>query len=133
MSRVLDSRTLNRTTLQRQHLISRVAAPVGSVLDHLVGLQGQNPLDPYYGLWARVDGFDPAQLAEMVEDGRVQRGQLMRATIHLVTSGDWDGLRPISSRCATGLWAPPSSPGTLPGSGPNGSSTRPERSSPPSP
>jgi hypothetical protein len=31
-------------------------------------MQAQNPLDPYVGIWARVEGFDPAKLGSLVRD-----------------------------------------------------------------
>lgn len=95
MSRRLDRRTLNRTTLARQHLLARTATDPKHLVGHLVGMQGQNPLDPYFGLWSRVVGYRPEGLAGMVGAGEVVRGQLMRGTIHLVTRSDWVSMRPV--------------------------------------
>ena len=64
-------------------------------------MQAQNPLDPYYGLAARIDRFDPSELAGLIADRRAVRGQLMRATIHLVTSRDWLDLRTLVSPVMT--------------------------------
>jgi hypothetical protein len=58
-------------------------------------MQAQNPLDPYYGLAARLQGFEPSELAGLVQGRRAVRGALMRATIHLVTTEDWLELRPV--------------------------------------
>lgn len=95
MSLLLDRRTLNRTTLARQHLLAQTTADPMYLVGHLVGLQGQNPLDPYFGLWSRVVGYRPEGLAGMVEAGEAVRGQLMRGTIHLVTRSDWVSMRPV--------------------------------------
>jgi hypothetical protein len=95
MSDRLDLRTLNRTTLHRQHLLERTALPIAEMVGHLVGVQAQNPLDPYHGLWARLEGFDEDELAGMVERGEMVRGQLLRGTIHMVSDADFRGLRPI--------------------------------------
>ncbi|MEO8510487.1 MAG: hypothetical protein ABI534_04515 [Chloroflexota bacterium] len=50
---VLDRRTLNRTLLGRQRLLERVEMPVLDAVEHLVGMQAQNPLDSYLALWSR--------------------------------------------------------------------------------
>ncbi|MEX0864113.1 MAG: winged helix DNA-binding domain-containing protein [Acidimicrobiia bacterium] len=95
MSDRLDLRTLNRTTLHRQHLLERVDWSASSMLDYLVGMQGQNPLDPYYGMWSRLVGFTPGELASMVDASEAVRGQLMRGTIHMLGSEDFRRLRPV--------------------------------------
>lgn len=64
-------------------------------LEHLVGLQAQAPDAPYVGLWSRVAGFEPAQLACLVSGRHAVRAPLMRATVHLVTTGDAAWLRPV--------------------------------------
>jgi hypothetical protein len=92
---VLDNRTLNRATLARQLLLRRAEMPVLDAVEHLVGLQAQVPLNPYTGLWSRLAGFQPEQLARLLEDRRVVRTVLMRGTIHLVTADDCLGLRPL--------------------------------------
>ena len=86
---VLTDRALNRATLARQMLLERTAAvdPMTAV-DRLVGLQAQNPLDPYLALWSRLADFDPDVLGRAVEDRRLARIVVMRGTIHLVTAAD---------------------------------------------
>jgi hypothetical protein len=68
---------------------------VPEAVEHLVGLQAQNPRDPYISLWSRLEGFDPAQLSELVETRRAVRLSLMRSTIHLVTDRDCFAIRPL--------------------------------------
>jgi hypothetical protein len=93
---VLDIRRLNRATLERQLLLRRTdMAPLAAV-DHLVGLQAQVPLNPYTALWSRLVGFDPADLARLMEDRAVARIVVMRGTIHLVTADDALALRPLA-------------------------------------
>ena len=53
---VLDRRTLNRSLLARQLLLERAELSPASAVKHLVGLQAQNPLDPYVGLWSGFAG-----------------------------------------------------------------------------
>ena len=65
------------------------------MIDHLVGMQAQNHLDPYYGLWARLDTFHPAELSDLIERREALRIPLLRSTIHLVTARDCLAMRPI--------------------------------------
>ena len=68
----------------------------GAAVEHLVGMQAQNPLDPYLGLWSRLDAFDPDEVGRMVEDRALVRLAVMRGTIHLVTAEDALFLRPLT-------------------------------------
>jgi hypothetical protein len=92
---VLSARTLNRTLLQRQHLLVRARMPALEMTEHLLGLQAQEPLPPYLSLWSRIEGFDPAALSDALEARTAVRLLLMRGTIHLVTSTDAVRLRPL--------------------------------------
>jgi hypothetical protein len=93
---VLDARALNRALLDRQLLLHRADLPVASVVEHLVGLQAQAPMPPYYGLWSRIECFDPHELGRMLTDREVVRMTLMRGTVHLVTVPDALLLRPLT-------------------------------------
>ncbi|MGK8520689.1 winged helix DNA-binding domain-containing protein [Nocardia asteroides] len=84
----LSNRVLNRTLLARQHLLERSRLGVHAVCDHLVGLQAQDSLPPFVGLWSRVAAFDPATVSEALEDRSLVRITLMRGTIHMVTPRD---------------------------------------------
>lgn len=95
---VLSDRALNRATLARQWLLERrPAASVGVVdaVEHLVGLQAQEPLDPYLALWSRLDPFDPTDLGTLMEQRAVVRIVVMRGTIHLLTADDAGAIRPV--------------------------------------
>ena len=95
MSRVLGRRELGRTTLARQLLLERQARSVADVLEHLVGLQGQVPKVPHVALWNRIAGYDPAELDRLMTGADAVRTQLMRTTIHTVTTRDALALRPL--------------------------------------
>jgi len=99
---VLSQRALNRALLSRQLLLDRVDLPdeagrrratVIQAVEHLVGLQAQAPYPPYYGLWSRLGGFRPEDLAALLTDRSVVRIALMRGTIHLVSARDCLPLR----------------------------------------
>jgi len=93
---VLDRRTLNRATLARQMLLERASLPVLDAVTHLVGLQAQEPFNPYHALWSRLDRFRPEDLSEALLDRRAVRIVVMRGTIHLVTADDCVVLRSVA-------------------------------------
>jgi hypothetical protein len=95
VTEVLSRRALNRATLERQLLLRRAELPVLDAVQHLVGLQAQEPPDPYTALWSRLADFDPHELGRLLEERRVVRIALMRSTIHLVTADDCLELRPL--------------------------------------
>jgi hypothetical protein len=64
-------------------------------VEHLVGLQAQEPRDPYAALWARLENFRPETLSNLLEGREVVRTALMRSTIHLVSAVDCLLLRPL--------------------------------------
>ncbi|MEV4926064.1 winged helix DNA-binding domain-containing protein [Streptomyces roseoverticillatus] len=92
---VLTNRALNRALLERQLLLRRSGLPVLDAVEHLVGLQAQSPGDPYYGLAARLDGFDPEELSALLASRAAVRIPVMRSTIHLVSARDCHGLRAL--------------------------------------
>ncbi len=86
--RVLDRRALNRALLARQHLLERAPLSVAAMLEHLAGMQAQEPQAPFVGLWSRVRRFDPHELDGLLERREAVRLLLMRGTVHLVTARD---------------------------------------------
>ncbi|MDT0436268.1 MULTISPECIES: winged helix DNA-binding domain-containing protein [Streptomyces] len=91
----LSTRTLNRTLLQRQLLLDRVAWPVDDVVGRLVAMQGQEPDAPYVGLWTRVTGFRHDALSSSLRERRIVRGAHLRTTQHLALAEDFRWLRPL--------------------------------------
>lgn len=91
----LSLEALNRALLARQHLLVRAPASVPGVVEHLVGLQAQEPKDPYVALWSRVRGFRVVHLDRLIKTRQLVRLTLMRGTIHLVTVRDAFALRRV--------------------------------------
>jgi hypothetical protein len=102
----LSQRALNRATLDRQLLLHRHPLPARQALRHLAGLQAQAPHAPYLGLWTRLSGFTPEDLANLLSERAVVRAPIMRATVHAVDAADFVAFRPLfSSLMAAGLHA----------------------------
>ncbi len=107
---VLSRRALNRALLDRQMLLCRTPLPEGpdraerviETIEHLAGLQAQAPFPPYYGLWSRLAGFRPDDLADLLLSRAVVRIAVMRSTIHLVSARDCAICARSPSRCSTG-------------------------------
>jgi hypothetical protein len=92
---VLSLRALNRATLARQLLLERSPLAPLPAIERLVGLQAQNPLDPYLALWSRLEGFDPLAVGDLLGSRALVRIVAMRGTIHLLSAEDALTLRPL--------------------------------------
>jgi hypothetical protein len=103
-ARTLSRRTLNRTLLARQLLLERVRRPALDVIEHLVGMQAQEPIDPYVGLWTRIEGFDPSELSGAIEGRQAVRMGHLRGTLHLVTARDALAQYPILADVMARSW-----------------------------
>ena len=87
--RILKLRELNRATLSRQMLLERDTATVPAAIERLIGLQAQLASAPYVGLWTRLRDFKREDLAREIENRKVVKATMMRATLHLCTADDY--------------------------------------------
>lgn len=91
----LGRRALNRATLERQLLLRRTDRSALDVIEHLVGLQAQDPDPPYIGLWSRITEFLIDDLTRLLHDRTVVRATLFRGTQHLLAAEDYLWIRPL--------------------------------------
>jgi class 3 adenylate cyclase len=92
---MLSRRALNRSLLERQMLLRRVKQAASETIERLVGMQAQEPLDPYIALWTRLEDFRHEELAGLIQERAAVRTRLLRGTIHLTTSRDCLTLLPV--------------------------------------
>jgi hypothetical protein len=75
--------------------------PAYDLVERLVGLQAQEPRDPYVGLWSRLVDFDVTELETLLLDRRVGRLTVQPGTVHVVSADDCLVLRPLAQRVLT--------------------------------
>jgi hypothetical protein len=97
----LTRRQLNRATLARQFLLDRVSITAFDAVRHLVGLQAQEPPDPFIGLWSRLSRFTTDELDDLLLERAVVRLVVQRGTVHVVTADDCLLLRPLAQPVLT--------------------------------
>jgi Winged helix DNA-binding domain len=93
VDRVLTRRELGRALLARNLLLERSELAPLAAVRHLVGVQAQEPQEPYLGLLARLDGRAVEETSRALAERQVVRTPLMRRTVHLVTAEDCLALR----------------------------------------
>jgi Winged helix DNA-binding domain len=90
---VLTLRELNRATLARQLLLERRRLSPKPVIERLVGMQAQFSRAPYVGIWTRTTSFRRETLERELARGSIVKANLMRQTLHLVSSRDYGLIR----------------------------------------
>jgi hypothetical protein len=93
VERVLTQRELNRALLARQLLLERARTPIPRALERIGGIQAQYAPAMYVGLWSRLEGLEREAVTRSLERKTAIQATLMRATIHLVSRGDYWPLR----------------------------------------
>jgi winged helix DNA-binding protein len=88
-ARVLTQRDLNRALLARQLLLERTKTPIPKALDRIGGIQAQYAPSMYIGLWSRLANLERDAVTRALERRSIVQGSMMRATIHLVSKGDY--------------------------------------------
>jgi hypothetical protein len=87
--RVLSTSELNRAMLARQLLLKRARMPIPRAIERVAGLQTQYAPSGYISLFSRLERFRREDLTRALEQRRVIQGWVMRATIHMVSAGDF--------------------------------------------
>ena len=93
--RTLSRRELGRALLARNLLLERSTLGGVDAVQHLVGVQAQEPQEPYVGLICRLARFDPLELSGALEQRVLVRTLMMRRTMHLMTAEDCLALRAL--------------------------------------
>jgi hypothetical protein len=102
--RTLTRRELNRALLARQLLLERATRALPAALERVAGIQAQYAPSMYFGLWSRLEGFEPRALTAALEDRSVVQGTLMRVTIHLVSPRDYWPMAVAVREARRALW-----------------------------
>ena len=84
-------------------LLERVEVDAVTAIERLAGMQAQYSPSPYIGLWSRVENFMREELEAALAAQLVYKATLMRGTLHLVSSRQFDLFR-LASRFPRHVW-----------------------------
>ena len=104
-TRVLSQRELNRALLARQLLLERSELSATQALQRVAGLQAQERMPPFIGLWSRLRDFRAEELQAELLRRRAVKGTLLRGTLHIVTARDYLLLMPALLPMVQNLWS----------------------------
>ena len=85
---MLGDLDIARWRLRSQHLVEPRLATAGEVVGALLAVQAENPGQSAWAVAARTATPDAADLARLLDDGRVVRTHVLRPTWHYVAADD---------------------------------------------
>src|SRR5439155_2172100 len=103
-------RELTSGRLARRFLLEGQKIDVVDAVGRLGCLQGQWAPAPYVALWARLASFKRDELTRAIDRGQVVKATLMRATLHLVSAGEYPAYSLATMEGRFGAWRPPGGP-----------------------
>jgi hypothetical protein len=100
----LTPRALNRALLMRQGLIERLDLPVESAVESIGALQAQHWPAVSVALWSRLRGLGMEELQQALAQGRLVVGNLLRGTLHVVSSGQHSAYAVVVAESGINDW-----------------------------
>ncbi|MGH3803710.1 MAG: DNA glycosylase AlkZ-like family protein, partial [Pseudonocardiaceae bacterium] len=100
----LSDAELGRALLARQGLLERLDSPIPQAVERLGAMQAQHwPALPV-ALWSRCTGFVAADLYAALQQGELVTGQLIRGTLHLVSSAEYPQYAAVAAESGSDSW-----------------------------
>lgn len=100
----LTTTALNRALLARQGLLERIDAPLPKAVEAIGALQAQQWNAVPVALASRVEGFEPVQLHDALQDGKLLMGTLLRGTLHVVSAREHPAYAAIADAARDPFW-----------------------------
>ena len=98
MSWTPTDRDIARWRLRTQALVAPYAASADAVVGSLLAVQAENPAQSAWAVACRTAAPDAADLADLLDDGRVVRTHVLRPTWHYVRGEDVGWLLELTAR-----------------------------------
>lgn len=102
---MLSQRKLNRALLARHLLLERSTLSPTQALERVAGLQAQERMPPFVGLWSRLERFRAEDFNDALARRRAVKGTLMRGTLHIVTARDYVLFMPALLPTIQRMWS----------------------------
>jgi hypothetical protein len=100
----LTTTALNRALLARQGLLERIGGPLPKAVEAIGPLQAQQYNAVPVALASRVEGFEPSQLHDALQDGKLLLGTLLRGTLHVVSVREHPAYAAIADAARDPFW-----------------------------